>query len=276
MEKIFDLVFGLPLHPLIDHVVVIFIPIFSLALIASFFVENVAKKYGFLIQIGLAIGFVSAFIAEQSGEALSLRVGTPIQHAELGENLVLISLGSLISSAAWFYLKKQKNKVLEKIVGVVAVLLAVAAIVFTVLTGHTGAKAVWDEKINPKPVAQEMTTNETVTSESGVIELNAQEVSRHNYEKDCWSIIDKKVYNLTNYVSSHPGGVVNIVNICGKDGSSLFQGQHGNDSKPNNVLSGFLLGNLGESLTSLPNKNAPNNEVVKENENSEYKENDKD
>jgi hypothetical protein len=149
MEKIFDLFFGLPLHPLIDHVVVIFLPVFSIALIAAIFFEKIRIKYGFLIQVGLGIGFVSSFIAKQSGEALSIRVGTPFPHAELGENLVLLALGLFVTSLVWFYLQKSDNKVVSKIIGSISVLLAIATLVFTVLVGHSGAEATWKEKINP-------------------------------------------------------------------------------------------------------------------------------
>lgn len=268
MEKIFDLFFGLPLHPLIDHVVVIFLPVFSMALIASFFFTNIRKKYGFLIQAGLGIAAVSAFIAKQSGEALSMRIGTPIKHAELGENLVLIAFGLFVSSLVWFYLQKNSNSVLTKISGVVSVLLAIAALVFTVLVGHSGAKATWDEKINSKPAVQQTTPSSQNTgaaslNSTSAITLDATEVSKHNNLNDCWSVVNNQVYNLTSYVNSHPGGVKNIEQICGKDGSVLFKNQHGSQSRPNNVLTGLLLGSLADSGSNL---STPTKSVGGENE----------
>jgi cytochrome b involved in lipid metabolism len=58
------------------------------------------------------------------------------------------------------------------------------------------------------------------------------------------------VYNLTSYVQRHPGGSSVIKNICGKDGSAAFSNQHSGQGKPNNVLSGFLLGAVGSSITT--------------------------
>jgi cytochrome b involved in lipid metabolism len=252
MEKIFDLFFGLPLHPLIDHVVVIFLPVFSIALIAAFFFEKIRIKYGFLIQVGLGIGFVSSFIAKQSGEALSIRVGTPFPHAELGENLVLIALGLFVTSLVWFYLQKSENKVVSKIIGSISVLLAIATLVFTVLVGHSGAEATWKEKINPPAQSQSQTQIEQNTDTNSKIILSLEEVSKHNTENDCWTVVNNEVYNLTSYVMLHPGGVANIKNLCGLDGTSAFSAQHGQEGRPNNQLREFNIGQLNQELTSVP------------------------
>ena len=272
MEKIFDLFFGLPLHPLIDHVVVIFLPVFSLALIAAFFFDQIRIKYGVLIQVGLGIGLVSTFIAEESGEALSLRVGTPFPHAELGENLVLISLGLFVTSLIWFYLQKKVNKVKKvvlKIIGFISVLMAIATLVFTVLVGHSGAEATWKEKINPPAQSQSQTQIEQNTDTNSKIILSLEEVSKHNTENDCWTVVNNEVYNLTSYVMLHPGGVANIKNLCGLDGTSAFSAQHGKERKPNNELSEFKIGQLNQELTSVPDVAAQINQQKNYNEENE-------
>ncbi|MFM1995405.1 MAG: hypothetical protein RLZZ610_922 [Actinomycetota bacterium] len=74
--------------------------------------------------------------------------------------------------------------------------------------------------------------------------LTAAEVQKHNTGSDCWSVIKGTVYDLTSYVTSHPGGANLIKAICGKDGSAAFTGQHAGASKPNNVLAAFALGPL--------------------------------
>lgn len=255
MEKIFDLFFGLPLHPLIDHVVVIFLPVFSLALLAAIFFSEIRKKYGLIIQAGLGISAVSAFIAKQSGEALSMRVGTPIQHANLGENLVIIAFALFAVSVIWFNLQSNSKALQTKISGIVSGLLAIAALIFTVLVGHSGAKATWDQKINPKPTPQEITSSsqDSGAANSGntmAITLNATEVAKHNNQNDCWTLIDNQVYDLTSYVNSHPGGVPNILRLCGVDGSQAFQSQHGNQGRPNFELSKLVIGSVGQVLNS--------------------------
>jgi cytochrome b involved in lipid metabolism len=69
-------------------------------------------------------------------------------------------------------------------------------------------------------------------------------VATHNTKASCWSIINSNVYDLTDYVSRHPGGSQSIAGICGKDGTSAFTGQHGGSSKPEAILSGFYLAPL--------------------------------
>lgn len=70
------------------------------------------------------------------------------------------------------------------------------------------------------------------------------EISMHNSKTSCWTTIEGKVYGITPYVPRHPGGEQNILKICGKDGSSLFEGQHGGDNKPNKMLATFYIGEL--------------------------------
>ena len=74
--------------------------------------------------------------------------------------------------------------------------------------------------------------------------FTAAEVAKHNSGSDCWSVVNGQVYDLTSYVTSHPGGSTVIKAICGKDGSAAFSGQHGSASKPNNTLAAFVLGSL--------------------------------
>jgi cytochrome b involved in lipid metabolism len=71
-------------------------------------------------------------------------------------------------------------------------------------------------------------------------------MATHNNESSCWSLIEGKVYDLTTYVPKHPGGKSEILSICGKDGSSLFNGQHGGESKPERILASYYLNVLAQ------------------------------
>ncbi|KAF4664579.1 hypothetical protein FOL47_005066 [Perkinsus chesapeaki] len=59
--------------------------------------------------------------------------------------------------------------------------------------------------------------------------LSAEEVAKHNTDKDCWMIIDDGVYDLTDWAPIHPGGAAAIMSYAGKDGSTQFNMIH--DSK---------------------------------------------
>ena len=75
-------------------------------------------------------------------------------------------------------------------------------------------------------------------------------VATHNQQSDCWTVIDGKVYNLTDWIAQHPGGAAPILGLCGTDGTSAFQAQHGSQPRPNDRLAQFLVGALaaGELL----------------------------
>ncbi len=94
------------------------------------------------------------------------------------------------------------------------------------------------------------------------------EVAKHNTGTDCWSVVNNNVYDLTPYVSSHPGGANVIKAICGKDGTAAFSGQHAGASRPNNTLDGFKLGALSTAAAgasgTLPQASVPAGEGEEE------------
>jgi cytochrome b involved in lipid metabolism len=79
--------------------------------------------------------------------------------------------------------------------------------------------------------------------------LTSEEVLKHSTGQDCWSVINGEVYDLTSYVSEHPGGADLINAICGKDGSAAFSGEHAGASKPESILAAFALGPLAGNST---------------------------
>ena len=99
-----------------------------------------------------------------------------------------------------------------------------------------------------QPAPTEPTTPTTPVEPPPVVVsgISMSVVATHNNANSCWSAIDGSVYDLTSYIPKHPGGKSEILAICGKDGSSLFEGQHGGDSKPARVLSGFYLDVVAE------------------------------
>ena len=70
------------------------------------------------------------------------------------------------------------------------------------------------------------------------------EVQMHNSKESCYTVIDRKVYDLTAWIPQHPGGEANILKLCGIDGTGLFRGQHDNNPKQENILKGFYIGDL--------------------------------
>jgi hypothetical protein len=79
-----------------------------------------------------------------------------------------------------------------------------------------------------------------------VVTYTMSQVAQNNKSSSCWSAIDGSVYNLTNWIGSHPGGASAITSLCGVDGTASFKGKHGNQSNPAQRLAGYLLGPLSK------------------------------
>lgn len=80
------------------------------------------------------------------------------------------------------------------------------------------------------------------------------EINRHAAADDCWTIIGSKVYDITKYISSHPGGEA-ILAACGTDGTTLFNtrtdsnGETIGSGTPHSetafkILGNYFIGNL--------------------------------
>ena len=70
------------------------------------------------------------------------------------------------------------------------------------------------------------------------------EVQAANNAAKCYTVVSGVVYDLSSYEDKHPGGMKQILGICGKDGTSAFNNQHGGDSKPESVLASYRIGTL--------------------------------
>jgi cytochrome b involved in lipid metabolism len=56
--------------------------------------------------------------------------------------------------------------------------------------------------------------------------MDAKELARHNTASSCWVIIHKKVYDVTDFLSSHPGGARVILAHAGRDATAEFDPVH--------------------------------------------------
>ena len=116
-------------------------------------------------------------------------------------------------------------------------------------------KLVWNKgtavKATPKPTKSTSVTPSKSASPTAVIsltKLTIEEVNKNNSATSCWSIIYGNVFDLTKWISKHPGGAEKIRAICGKDGTTSFERQHEGDGGAANQLSSYFLGKLGDSV----------------------------
>jgi cytochrome b involved in lipid metabolism len=245
MNSLFDTIGGLPLHPLTVHAAAVLIPLSALALLLLVFVPKWRKPYLPLTVGALAVSVVLAFAAKQSGEALAARVGNPGEHQELGDLLFPASIGLFILGATfYFFTKSNKPKWTLQLAGGLSTAAVAGVVILSVLVGHSGAQATWGNRIaatQGQDIPVPVTPAPGATSDSGI---GVAEVQKHNTAKDCWTVVNSNVYDLTTYISSHPGGASVLTAICGKDGTKAFSGQHAGAQKPNADLTSLLVGPL--------------------------------
>ena len=96
---------------------------------------------------------------------------------------------------------------------------------------------------SPKPTA---TTTATPAATQTAIKYTMEMVRQNNSPSSCWSAIDGNVYDLTRWITSHPGGAGAIRSLCGVDGTSAYKAQHANQAKPEQRLESYLLGPLSK------------------------------
>lgn len=76
--------------------------------------------------------------------------------------------------------------------------------------------------------------------------ITMTQVKKNASAKRCWSAINGNVYDLTRWISRHPGGADRILSICGKDGTKAFGGKHGLSGSQAQLLAQFKIGKLGK------------------------------
>ena len=92
----------------------------------------------------------------------------------------------------------------------------------------------------PTPAATASPTPEVTTASA----YTMAKVKENNSASSCWSVINGKVYDLTKWINSHPGGSSAIKGLCGIDGTASFTAQHRGQGSPTSTLASYLLGPL--------------------------------
>jgi hypothetical protein len=158
---------GLPAHPLVVHLPVVLVPLAALGVIAMAIRPAWLRTFGPVVAGMSGVGFVAAVLAASSGEALEddfRATGQTISdtlndHAELGEGARLFAALFFVLVLAWVLFARWRAKVGEEratavtkrprqlaaALAVLAVLSGGVATVSVYLTGHSGAKSVWEQ-----------------------------------------------------------------------------------------------------------------------------------
>ena len=90
------------------------------------------------------------------------------------------------------------------------------------------------------------TATPTATPTPTVAGFTMTQVRANNTARSCWTVIDGVVYDLTKWISNHPGGSGAILFLCGTDGTNAFSAQHQNQARPAIRLDTYRLGPLNK------------------------------
>ncbi|GKV28712.1 hypothetical protein SLEP1_g37729 [Rubroshorea leprosula] len=83
--------------------------------------------------------------------------------------------------------------------------------------------------------------------------LTLAQVSEHNTPKDCWLIINGKVYDVTNFMEDHPGGDEVLLSATGKDATDDFE-DVGHSTSAREMMDKYYVGEI--DVSTIPKKKA--------------------
>ena len=148
---------GLPLHVLLVHGVIVFVPLAALLVVLSAIWPAARRRLGFITPLVALIALIMTPLAANAGSWLMARVYsiTPAiqEHADLGDTMIWFSIGLFVAALlVWgvpLLLIRQSNEPpapwIGVVVAVISIALAAASVVQVVRVGEAGSKAVWAE-----------------------------------------------------------------------------------------------------------------------------------
>jgi glucan phosphoethanolaminetransferase (alkaline phosphatase superfamily) len=155
----FEKALGLPLHVLMVHAVVVFVPLLVLLALAYIVLPRFRPRLDWAVAALAVVAPITAWVATESGEALQARqiargfsgevLDKIEEHGAYGEVLFLLTLGLALAVILLLVATSGSSRVprlpgwVPPVLSVVVVGLGVAALVYVWFTGHSGAEMVW-------------------------------------------------------------------------------------------------------------------------------------
>lgn len=150
----FDTIFGLPVHVLVNHAVVLGIPVAALITAAVTARASWRERWvGWVVLLNAAM-LVTTFVTRQSGSELYNRIeqfgvaDAERDHRQLGLFLIWPMLLLLVLSVlVWVAVRQASSSMVSVALTVATVVAAGVAIYYVIRTGDSGARAVWRETV---------------------------------------------------------------------------------------------------------------------------------
>ncbi|KAL0321590.1 UNVERIFIED_CONTAM: cytochrome isoform E [Sesamum calycinum] len=88
-----------------------------------------------------------------------------------------------------------------------------------------------------------------------------EEVAKHNEVKDCWLIINGKVYDVTPFMDDHPGGDEVLLAAVGKDATNDFE-DVGHSDSAREMMDKYYIGEIDMATVPLKRVYVPQNKQL--------------
>lgn len=148
---------GIPAHPLLVHAIVVLAPLAAVLAILCAFWPAARQRLVWLVLVLAGINLVLTPVATNAGEWLYER--TPDSpyldtHEHLGDTMIYVSIALMVAAAllAFSHVRSNQDKsstALSVIVAVLVVVIGVGVTVQVFRIGHSGAKSVWSDVLEP-------------------------------------------------------------------------------------------------------------------------------
>ncbi|KAJ5622605.1 hypothetical protein N7528_005837 [Penicillium herquei] len=94
--------------------------------------------------------------------------------------------------------------------------------------------------------------------------LSTKEVSGHQSPEDCWIVVDKQVWDVTDFLDEHPGGSAVIMKYAGRDATQAYSEVHSPSVLRTGLQPDKLKGALDETTIDEEWTKAPSSNSQKE------------
>ncbi len=151
-------IFGLPVHPLLVHATVVFVPLAVVLVIGAVLVPRFRAWAGPLPAAVSLVALILTPLSTATGETLEhdLPQSALIErHAELGDQLLPFTIALFVLAAGFWWLTRggvpesRWPRPLVLAVGALAIVAAVGTSVQVARIGHSGAEAAWSDVGSP-------------------------------------------------------------------------------------------------------------------------------
>ncbi|MGM0930800.1 MAG: hypothetical protein ACQEXN_13960 [Actinomycetota bacterium] len=159
---------ALPLHVLLVHATVVFIPLTALCIVLSLLWPAAQRRLGIVTPLIALLALVLVPVSQQAGHWLFLRIDqTPlaIEHMRLGDMMLPWVIGLFIAAlglwlwfrygttaaASWRRKLGAGYRIIAAVLVVVVLAVCAGATVAVVLTGESGSRAVWEGRFSEPP-----------------------------------------------------------------------------------------------------------------------------